>query len=685
MRSKINFKALFFIMAFCLLFEPRAIAQIQDDELLELSLEELMNLDVVTASKSKENINDAPGIIQVITSSEIERFGAINLLEIIERFTSVVNVGSMIYPQNVTSVRGDLANDFDTHVLLLLNGRPMRESAFGGFNFSIYLSFPISTIERVEMIRGPGSVLYGSNAYSGVINIITKKSEGGVSGSAKLTAGSFGTYEGSGDFNFAKNDFSLSGGFKFYDEEGWDFTAKDILGDTRTVNFYEKNRSFLLSSKYKGFSLNLSQMLSTQRFFAVVVPIWLVFDSNTGQPIPGSEDKQLESSRTILDLGYEHAFSEKFSSEFHTTLNDWWYEYEIGPLAGPPSAKGTDDVLFELTNRYNPDDKLNVLFGGTAYLQTGKIDGLIDKFNNTWYSAYAQVDYRVINPIKLTAGGQFNSIEGLGEDFVPRVGLIGNITEKLGAKVLWGQSFRAPYEVERRANSVGLQVGNPNLKAEKLTNFDFQLFYVGSNFKVNATYFSYRSDNLINASLLNPEDPADRTVILVNTGEALEGSGFSVETSYVPNEKILITGSFSNQSNKTRISGFNGSNIEIKPYTFAPSTMLKLGASYRSQNKAFSIGLFNTYMSKFKSGQSEFIPSVEANKAPNTANLLSANVLLNLPKLFNWSMTEDLMLNFYSTNLLNEKVFIPDFTNQIINSIPGRAGAGYYGSVIFKF
>jgi outer membrane cobalamin receptor len=82
--------------------------------------------------------------------------------------------GSPLVPRNVASIRGDLIKQEDNHVLVLINGRPFRDTTFGGINFSICTAFPIQTIERVEVIRGPGSVLYGTNALSGVINIVTK-------------------------------------------------------------------------------------------------------------------------------------------------------------------------------------------------------------------------------------------------------------------------------------------------------------------------------------------------------------------------------------------------------------------------------------------------------------------------------------------------------------------------------
>src|SRR5205814_1297045 len=112
----------------------------------------------------------------------------------------------------------------NSHVLFLLNGRPVRESVYGGLDIPFLLAFPVETIERVEVVRGPGSVLYGSNAFTGIINVITKaatKSEGQV----QAGYGSFETTKlgASGGTNGA--DFNINGGVNHYKTHGWKFEA----------------------------------------------------------------------------------------------------------------------------------------------------------------------------------------------------------------------------------------------------------------------------------------------------------------------------------------------------------------------------------------------------------------------------------------------------------------------------
>ncbi|MEX2092988.1 MAG: Plug domain-containing protein, partial [Pirellulales bacterium] len=106
-------------------------------------------------SKKEEPLSESPGIVDVITAEDIEQFGAKNLFEVINWATSVYTTGSFLFPRNNVSIRGNLIKHEDNHVLVLINGRPFRDSTLGGVNLSIYTAFPIDTIERVEVIRGP--------------------------------------------------------------------------------------------------------------------------------------------------------------------------------------------------------------------------------------------------------------------------------------------------------------------------------------------------------------------------------------------------------------------------------------------------------------------------------------------------------------------------------------------------
>jgi len=114
----------------------------------------------------------------VVSQDELLRFGGMTLSEIMNR-VAALNVSSGFFQDRSTiAVEGDQTCVDSGHILFLINGRPVREIMEGGVSSDLLESFPIRILERIEVIKGPGSVLYGSDACSGVVNLITKKAVG---------------------------------------------------------------------------------------------------------------------------------------------------------------------------------------------------------------------------------------------------------------------------------------------------------------------------------------------------------------------------------------------------------------------------------------------------------------------------------------------------------------------------
>jgi len=122
------------------------------DELFDLSLQELLRVNVV--SKREENIDEAAGVVSVITAADIQRFGARYLRDLIDRLPNTQVIGSALYPHNRTSMRGVTQTHLDDKVLILLNGRPLCDAGQGGVNGDFYSSFPLALLQQIEVIRG---------------------------------------------------------------------------------------------------------------------------------------------------------------------------------------------------------------------------------------------------------------------------------------------------------------------------------------------------------------------------------------------------------------------------------------------------------------------------------------------------------------------------------------------------
>lgn len=143
-----------------------------------VSLESLLQTRVVTARHFSEDLKETPGVMTVLQRSDLQRWGGLTLREILNRVSGLSIVSNTFSDRSIVSVRGEQSKDSGSRVLFLINGRPTREVLEGGVMTELLESFPVSILEWIEVIEGHGSVLYGSNAYLGVINLITRRREG---------------------------------------------------------------------------------------------------------------------------------------------------------------------------------------------------------------------------------------------------------------------------------------------------------------------------------------------------------------------------------------------------------------------------------------------------------------------------------------------------------------------------
>ena len=155
------------------------------------SLENLLNTEISTASKYKQTANEAPASITIVTAEEIERFGYQTLAQALNSVRGLYVTYDRAY--HYIGARG-FQSVFDTNnrILLLLNGQAMNESLFGSTLIGDEFPIDLNTVERVEIVRGPGSVLYGTNAMFLVVNVVMKDGARFDGGSATFNVGEFG-------------------------------------------------------------------------------------------------------------------------------------------------------------------------------------------------------------------------------------------------------------------------------------------------------------------------------------------------------------------------------------------------------------------------------------------------------------------------------------------------------------
>lgn len=174
-------------------------ASLNTAELMEMSLEELMQIEVVTASRSAEPLDEAPNVMYVITEEEIKKYGYHQLSDVLSRIPGFFHLFSQNTNQDLMSVRGVVLGE-NVKVAVMINGHRITNT-----NESNDLVWPVTldNVERIEIIVGPGSVLHGSETLLGMVNLITKKMTGVEAvytrGFSKTGDGIHGNYKSTSD------------------------------------------------------------------------------------------------------------------------------------------------------------------------------------------------------------------------------------------------------------------------------------------------------------------------------------------------------------------------------------------------------------------------------------------------------------------------------------------------------
>ena len=640
------------------------------DDLLEMDIGALRTMRVseidpiVTAvSKKPETVSEAPGIVDVITAKDIEQFGAKNLHEVLQWATSVYMCGTYALRRNCASIRGDRLTHNDNHVLTLINGRPFRDVAQGGVSFSLYTAFPIETIDRVEVMRGPGSVLYGTNGYAGVINVVTKKPDG-PSLHVSALGGSYGTQQYAMTAARGDAERGAYAGAKYARSTGWPFAATDESATFDSANYGEDNLGVFAMYRNAGFSAN-------------------VFVADTSQehqgPVPFWPTDVLGETRVFADVGYLHEFCSHRSIEFHFTYNYSQVTFPFDPLPQGFSPFGTftdsQSFLLEGTYRTKLTDRMDLLAGAIVDIHRGRIgyatDALvwpIPGFSETWYGVYLQAEYHVTDWLTLVGGMQGNIPGEVPGGIVPRAAVIASLGDHWTGKFLYGQAFRSPYQFERSFSAPGVLEGNPNLRPETVQTFEAQLAYHTDTFRFATTWFQSDYFDLIGRDV-------SVVPITYENGGRMQFQGVEFENQWRISEQLRWLGSVTYQDNVR-----DG----VHNTTHMPNWMAKMGAAYSTCN-GWSVGLFDTFYGTPSSVAVVNPGAAIVNPVPKAYHLMSLNVTLDLDKWRNASTRirsgRSTRIQFLVQNLLDEPIHQPEFGRRNINSIPAGAGRTFYGGL----
>ncbi len=470
------------------------------EALLNLPIEALMEIEVTGATMTSESLLTVPSSVTIFTHQQMDALGIDKLHELFNYVPGFQSyVGSSWAHNHTTSVRGRKIATRLAEVLLLVDGQRLNNPRTGGAAV-VVPTFPISQIERVEFIRGPGASLYGSNAMMGVVNIITRRTTN------EITLG-YGTHARKtidaalhphhSDFNFQLlAHYDADNGDRYdvlsndtlspvelSDEKGFKNLIMSLDWDSTSFNlqYYESvSKGYFLEgatpnedswSRHDLFSVQVGQAynwydidskltLEYQRGNIELDGIFQEPDQLTAISNPPS-DAEVSLNVNFKEVEGYRAF----------WLNDWQintdqdvqfgaeYRYQTAPNA---TARGNFDIG-ALANQEFPirsSESRSI----TTVVQDGSRRDILGFFG--------QFQQRFLESTHLTLGLRYDRYASIGSEISPRVSFIHSLNSIHAFKLLYGKAFRAPSENELFLTNNTLILGNPNLKPETVTTWE---------------------------------------------------------------------------------------------------------------------------------------------------------------------------------------------------------------------
>jgi len=399
-------------------------------------LEKLINSLISVASKRPLNVRESPSIVSLITAEEIKASGARDLIDVL-RMVPGIDFGVDVLGTVGLGMRGNWAHEGKT--LVLLDGQEMNEILFGTTQFGNH--FPIDQIKKIEIIRGPGSAIYGGYAEYGVVNIITKQGEdiNGVSVS--------------GIYGMTQNDYMhrnvyLSAGKKIKDFE-WSLSGMVGQGqrsDEDYTDIYDSSITLKGNSALDPAYVNLGMAWKGLSFRAIGDFYHTTTIDGNDFVLPRAYTQDFNSQ--LYELKYAWKLGKKLTitPKLNYKIQNPW-ETPDGDSLNATYIKKASRSTANLTASYTHNRNINVVVGGEFYrdLAIDEVDTFYNgkdrvEFDNAAVFAQGLVKTRIVNII---LGARYDKNSAYGDAFVPRVGLTKKFF-RFHFKALYSNSFRAP-------------------------------------------------------------------------------------------------------------------------------------------------------------------------------------------------------------------------------------------------
>lgn len=508
-------------------------AEIKPD-LTELSLDELYAVKISSvygASKHDQNVRQAPSSVTIITEDEIKKNGYRNLAELLGSVRGLYTSYDRNY--QYLGIRGfGRPGDLNTRVLLLVNGHRLNDNVFDSAPFGSDFPVDMDLIDRVEIIRGPGSALYGSSAFFGVINVITRRGADFKGVEVSSSAGSFGAYQGR---------FSYGGKLT----NGVELVLSGSYGAS------EGHRQ-LYYEEYQGVNGGIADRRDGAELYNLFGGLaWRDLSFQAGF---GSSEKDLPTAsfmsvfndprnRTVdehgfAELKFDHAFGDDANLMARVFYDRSFYRgiYVMDAVGAGDPADYTSNLDYGsghwwgLETQYRRrfwerveiaagfEFRHNITQNQLNYDEPGPVLNLDDRRNNLIWSPYLQTEVALLTNLVLQAGVRYDHYPNFGGTANPRVSLVYSPWPDTALKAMYGRAFRAPNAFEFYYSDGGrTQKPNPDLQPERIETYELVWEQqIPWRQQLSVSGYFYRIHDLITQQV----DPADSLIVFQNQDQA---------------------------------------------------------------------------------------------------------------------------------------------------------------------
>jgi outer membrane receptor for ferrienterochelin and colicins len=591
--SRLGFTTVNALVAAFLLLSICDAQEQKSQDLTTMSIEQLSEITIYTASKHAQNLSDAPSSVTVVTAKEIQEYGYRTLADILQAVRGFYITYDRY--ESYVGVRGfGRLGDWNSRILLLIDGHRINDNVLGQAFLGSEFPLDIDLIQRIEIVRGPSSSLYGAEAFFAVINVITRQDNQPKRAELSFTGGSFGSYAGRATYDGAYKGaiFMLSGTFYSSNGPALFFPAFDTpatnFGLTSETNYETYQRVFGTVS-YKGFTLQ--GLYNAQNKAVPTGYFGAIFNDPRTRNVQGID---------YLDLSYDRALGNNWQLAARTSVSKntlyapvaesttrppdlfWyggqWWDSEIRLSRALP-RNSTLTFGTEITDNFRQDHSN---FDPDGSPPTTEVST-----SETIWAGYAQIESRITPKLFLSAGLRYDHYSyQFGGSTNPRLGLIFHPSSSTTAKLLYGTAFRAPEPYEIAPGYGPFYENSTDLQPEKIRSVEGILEQgLGGRMAASASVFYNKITDLITLDT----DPSNGQFVYRNSQDA---TAKGIEAELNANLAAGLNGRASYSYTQT------SSSITGQAPPNSPTNLVKLNLSMPLLHQRLSAALDGQYTGK---------------------------------------------------------------------------------------